>query len=82
MYAANTIIAGNTPKQQTSSNGLGAKKKPIILGKPRQSEIAGRRPSHPIALATANAVAAATPPTATVCQALRQGRGVVNRPLM
>lgn len=81
MYAASAINAGKMPKQQTSSNGLGAIKKPIISRRTFAVRYSISWRAHPIALATANAVAAATPPTATVCQALRHGRGVVNRPL-
>src|SRR5713226_3774316 len=40
------------------------------------------RRHYPIAFAITNAAVAASPPTITVCQALRKGRTVVNRPLM
>src|ERR1019366_8450348 len=38
--------------------------------------------NQPIAFAMTNAAVAANPPTMTVCHALRNGRAVVNRPLM
>jgi len=37
---------------------------------------------YPIAFAMTNAAVAASPPTITVCHALRKGRAVVNLPLM
>ena len=42
----------------------------------------GRLLYYPIAFAMTNAAVAASPPTMTVCHALRNGRAVVNRPLM
>lgn len=37
---------------------------------------------YPMAFAIKNAAVAASPPTTTVCHALRNGLAVVNRPLM
>jgi hypothetical protein len=42
----------------------------------------GDPPGQLMTLAMAKAADAASPPTSTVCQALRNGRCVVNRPLM